>query len=64
MNNIFNIYYNKIKLPIEKKINLLMFDLNKIYINTLLYKSLNTTIYNIEDENIDLWDYYKDINYL
>lgn len=63
MNNIISYYYNKIQTKFSKEKDLIMLDLNKIYSNTLLYKTINMTILNIEDNN-DSWDYYKDINYL
>ena len=64
MNNIISYYYNKIQSKFNKEKDLLMLDLNKIYLNTLLYKSINMTILNMDDNNNDCWDYYKDINYL
>ena len=60
--NIFNSYYNKIQLSIKEKSNSIIVEINKIYLNTLLYKSINMII--IENENTDSWNYYQDINYL
>ena len=62
MNNIFSNYYNKIQSLIEKKTNSIIVDINKIYLNTLLYKSINKIT--IENENTDSWNYYKNMNYL
>ena len=64
MNNIFSNYYNKINILFEKNTNSIALELNKIYLNTFLYKSINTTQSNIDDERNDSWNYYKDINYL
>lgn len=64
MNNIISDYYNKIQIKFNKKKDSLILDLNKIYLNTLLYKSLNMTILTIEDDKTDSWNYYKDMNYL
>tara|TARA_B100001175_G_scaffold316954_2_gene332254 strand:+ start:1196 stop:1369 length:174 start_codon:yes stop_codon:yes gene_type:complete len=54
--------FNKIQLAIEKKTNSVIVEINKIYLNTLLYKSINMTA--IEYETSDSWNYYEDINYL
>ena len=64
MNNIFSNYYNKINILFEKKTNSLASELNKIYLNTLLYKSINKIHITIDDDYTDSWNYYKDINYL
>ena len=64
MNNIFSNYYNKINILFEKNTNSLASELNKIYLNTLLYKSINTIHITIDDDYTDSWNYYKDINYL
>ena len=63
MNNIFSNYYNKINILFEKT-NSLASELNKIYLNTLLYKSINKIHITIDDDYTDSWNYYKDINYL
>jgi hypothetical protein len=64
MNNIFSNYYNKLYKSLEKKNNSIILELNKIYLNTLLYKSINMIILDIDLESTDSWNYYKDMNYL
>tara|TARA_B110000483_G_C18045403_1_gene484291 strand:+ start:198 stop:392 length:195 start_codon:yes stop_codon:yes gene_type:complete len=64
MNNIFSNYYNKLYKSLEKKNNSIILELNKIYWNTLLYKSINMIILDIDLESTDSWNYYKDMNYL
>lgn len=64
MNNIFSNYYNKINTLFEKNTNSIALELNKVYLNTLLYKSINTIPITIDDDYSDSWNYYKDINYL
>ena len=64
MNNIFSNYYNKINTLFEKNTNSIALELNKVYLNTLLYKSINTIPIIIDDDYTDSWNYYKDINYL
>ena len=53
---------DKIKTLIKKKTNSVIVEINKIYLNSLLYKSINMEA--IIYENTDSWNYYEDINYL